>query len=326
MRWTGRTLAALTLGLSLALLGAGSGAARAQAGAEDDRHRQLLADAVAEYNAGRYAEARALFRQAHEGSPSARTLRGIGMAAFELREYVEALRALNAALEAESRPLTDEQRQHVDSLIARANAFVGRYRVRLSPDEASLSVDGAPARLEPDGTLVLNLGEHELVARCPGCTAETRTVRVRGGEEEEMSFELRAEPAEPEPAAGGQVGGEPQWSVGPPPDADRERGSATPVLLLSMGGALAAGALGGLVWWLGRNDELTVCRRAGEACRNEDALATERDVAAGVTVGLGAGAVALAVAGVLSLGGEDGQAVAWSCMPAMGGLGCAGRF
>jgi len=55
-------------------------------------------DAVAEYEAGHYQEARALFRQAHEKSPTARTLRGIGMASFELRDYVEATRALTASL------------------------------------------------------------------------------------------------------------------------------------------------------------------------------------------------------------------------------------
>ena len=39
----------------------------------------LIGDAVAEYDAGHFQEARALFRQAHERQPTARTLRGIGM-------------------------------------------------------------------------------------------------------------------------------------------------------------------------------------------------------------------------------------------------------
>src|SRR5262249_43441282 len=58
----------------------------------------LIADAVAEYDAGHFEEARALFRRAQAEAPSARTLRGIGMASFELRDYVEADRALAAAL------------------------------------------------------------------------------------------------------------------------------------------------------------------------------------------------------------------------------------
>src|SRR3954468_5859705 len=72
--------------------------ALAQDPAETPQYRSLLEEAVAEYDARRYEEARALFRRAHDLSPNARTMRGIGMASFELREYVEALRALEGAL------------------------------------------------------------------------------------------------------------------------------------------------------------------------------------------------------------------------------------
>src|SRR6185369_1334355 len=73
--------------------------------AETPQYRGLLSEAVAEYDARRYEEARALFRRAHDLSPNARTLRGIGMASFELREYVEALRALEGSLVDQRRPL-----------------------------------------------------------------------------------------------------------------------------------------------------------------------------------------------------------------------------
>jgi outer membrane protein assembly factor BamD (BamD/ComL family) len=66
------------------------GAAATARAADDDTTpvSVLIGDAVAEYEAGHYQEARALFRQAHEKQPTARTLRGIGMASFELRDYV----------------------------------------------------------------------------------------------------------------------------------------------------------------------------------------------------------------------------------------------
>src|SRR6266704_960888 len=65
---------------------------------ESAQYRALLEEAVTEYDARHYEEARALFRRAHEVSPNARTLRGIGMASFELREYIEALRSLEGSL------------------------------------------------------------------------------------------------------------------------------------------------------------------------------------------------------------------------------------
>lgn len=321
----GRAIASTGLALALAVTAFPRASAQ-----EDETYRELLESAVGEYNAGRYAEARALFRQAHRRSPNARTLRGIGMAAFEMREYVEALRALRGALEEERRPLSDAQREHVEGLIERANAFVGRFQVRLAPETARLHVDGAPPRLEPDGTLLLDLGEHRLEATCPGCTPVTRVVQVRGGESQGIVLSVPpAEEAGPRDDGHGQddtTGAEPPAPTSRP-SVGGGSGSVAPVLLLGLGGALLAGAAGGVLWWLDRSDELDRCRGAGAACRNEGSLTSERDLAVGLTVAMGLAAVAAGLTGVLLLGGDDdgdGQAV--RCAPSMGGLGCATRF
>src|SRR4051812_11159906 len=93
-----RLVSKAALSLSSAVLVVALGAASPRVAVAQDadtpQYRGLLNEAVSEYDARRYEEARALFRRAHELSPNARTLRGIGMASFELREYVEALRAL----------------------------------------------------------------------------------------------------------------------------------------------------------------------------------------------------------------------------------------
>jgi len=78
-------------------------------------------------NDGRWQEARALFQQAHEEYPNARTLRGIGMAAFEMRDYVGAYRALMQALASEERPLTRRQRRATQALLEETRAFIGRF-------------------------------------------------------------------------------------------------------------------------------------------------------------------------------------------------------
>src|SRR5262245_44240118 len=73
--------------------------AQAQAsGGDAAAYRSAVDDAVSEFAAGRFEEARALFKRAHQLSPNARTLRGLGMTAFELRAYVQAIRELRAAL------------------------------------------------------------------------------------------------------------------------------------------------------------------------------------------------------------------------------------
>jgi hypothetical protein len=166
-------------------------------------YRDVVARAVAEFDAGRWAEARALFLRAHELWPSARTYRTLGMTSFELRAYARALGELQAAIDDPRRPLEPAQRQEVMELVERTRPFVGRYRVRLSPPNAALFVDGAPRALGADGALLLELGSHELLARAPGHGELRRRLDVQGREDEELALELDAQalPVAAAPAA-----------------------------------------------------------------------------------------------------------------------------
>src|SRR5688500_11195422 len=130
-----RTAAAL---LSIVLLASPAHAQEAPAA-----YRPLIDDAVREFSEGHWEEARALFRRAHDLYPNARTLRGIGMASFELRDYLSALRALRESLTDRRQPLTAEQRSRVDELLDRTRAFIATYRVR-APSGATIIVDGVP--------------------------------------------------------------------------------------------------------------------------------------------------------------------------------------
>jgi hypothetical protein len=291
----------------------------AWAQAEDPRYTVLLADAVAEYGAGNYAEARALFAQAHAVLPNARTLRGMGMAAFELREYADALRHLRAALASKERPLTADQRAHAEGLLRRANAYVGSFVVMVRPPEASLRVNGAPAVLEPDGTLLLSLGRHELTARCPTCQDLTQTVVVRGGETGTLVLELESRVLEASVAPGAQDAAEAS------PQPASTRGGAG--WLLGGAGVAAASAVATGLWWANRRQELTLCE-APNLCANQDALERQRRAALGMTVGLGLGAVALAVTGTaFMLSARRGRSErAWACAPGVLGGACEVHF
>lgn len=145
--------------------------------------------ALGEFQAGRWAEARALFLRAHAVFPNARTLRGIGMASFEMGDYPATIEALEDSLASPIRPLTEEQRGQVESLLARAHALVGRFVVPRAPADMHLTVDGV--RAEPEGwpasdaPIVLGVGTHTILMRdAEGRTARTRVV-VRGGEADE---------------------------------------------------------------------------------------------------------------------------------------------
>jgi hypothetical protein len=305
----------------------------------------LIGDAVAEYDAGHFQEARALFRQAHERQPTARTLRGIGMCSFELRDYVEATRSLGASLRETRRPLTSEQKRHAELLLARAHTFVGRYVIKVKPASASLFVDGHPAELESDGVLLLAFGRHQLSLRCASCapTEKEEDITVAGGEQK--TIELALAPAPPPPLAD-TSGGNGAGSVGgggagtgsgaaggtqPGGDADASAGRSSAHIWFT-GAAIAAalGAGGSAVWWYNRNKELDTCRNPmpGEQCTTESTINGQRTTALGLTIGLGAAAVASGVvAGLLWPRGEQSaSAPTVACLPGNNGVSCAFRF
>lgn len=307
MRWASVALTA-TLAFGPAI------AEGQRARAEGARYRSLVRDAVAEFDAGRWAEARALFRQAHELEPSARTLRGIGMCSFELREYAAAIRELRAALAERRRPLPRAHRRQVERLLARAYDFVGRFRVTLAPADAVLRVDGVEP--EPDdGELVLDLGRHVITAEREGHVPVERRIEVRGGEQGDLHIVLS-----PVPVA------EALPSPLPPPAV--HGADPAPVVALGSAGAALAGAVVATLWLADREHELSICAAAGEDCLNRGALAAQRDASIGVTVGLWLAAGALAATGVLvAVGSEQpGRETSFACAPGAPGISCRASF
>ncbi len=168
-------------------------------------YRKTIKAGLAEYDALHFEEARNLFQHAHSISPNARTFRGIGMASFELRDYVLAVRNLSAALRDKRKPLSAEQRTQTQDLLDRSRMFVDVYTLTISPAEASVIIDGRAPEFEPDQTLLLGFGSHTLEARAPGMADRSLPIIVRGGERKELTVTLA-----PAAAAGGSRR-KPKW-------------------------------------------------------------------------------------------------------------------
>lgn len=152
----------------------------ARAQPSDASYEALIPEALSEFNAGNYAEARALFEQAHALKPSARTMRGLAITSYELKRYVQSLRELEAALAEQRSPLTPEQSTRVRELMAKARRFVGKVRFATAPSSASVFVDERPVE---GGELLLDMGIYRVLVRAPGYrTAELKLV-VNGGED-----------------------------------------------------------------------------------------------------------------------------------------------
>lgn len=290
--------------------------------ADDAAYRAAVDDAVAEFAAGRFEEARALFRRAHALSPNARTLRGLGMAAFELRAYVQAIRDLRAALADTRKPLEGELRRKAEELIENARKFVGVVRIVKVPANATLLIDGKPPEPEPDGSLLLDAGKHGIAATAPEHKTGNVRVLVEGESDQTVYVtleSLKIQQAMIAPIDADKIAAEPAPAAEPvqpaqpavTPVADQpQRG--TPVQVWAVGtliGAGVFGSTGAIFWMLGNGQESELEMTCAPSCSDrqlDDSGLKTSDLLTNVFLGLGAAsALASAVLFIVSATDSD---------------------
>jgi hypothetical protein len=245
----------------LLLVASGSGRV---ARADEIGYEQLVRDALSEFRAGRYLESHALFQQAHELKPSARTLRGMGQAAFGAKSYAQAIVDLTAALASDTNPLTPKMQREAEATIARARNYTGRFRVTLDPPDAELTVDGGRPVYDADGALLLDVGLRQVAVRAPGRADRESTLQVAGGEERPLSLSvsLAATPTDRDPLAGVDTSTPPdlrerQLEPTRPLPEPKEVERPFPWLALGAFGLSAAGIAGGIASLQLRNSHIS---------------------------------------------------------------------
>lgn len=170
----------------LALLGLACAPTRAHAEDDPPGYQEFVSDAIREFDAGNYEEARSLFRRAHELYPNARTHRGLGYTEFELRNYGACIRELNGALASRVKPLDDRLLQDTKRVLSRARGFVAQLSLEVTPEPSQVFVDGVPIRWPTEQSIVLRVGEHTLELHAPGFAPEKRHLSFSGGEQQAL--------------------------------------------------------------------------------------------------------------------------------------------
>lgn len=185
-------MCAVALALSLTLAAVDTAVAQAGSGTSSgsSEYRELVKEAVREFDAANWAEAFGLFKRAHEIEPNARALRGMGMASYEMRDYVQAIGHLQTAMEDRHRPLTASQREEAERIIARAQNFVARYRIEVEPQRATVLIDGKEVAHGDAHDVVLNSGMREIVVEAEGFEALQRTINAEPGESRQIRLVL----------------------------------------------------------------------------------------------------------------------------------------
>ncbi len=168
---------------------------QASASADELDYRATIEGAVEAYSQQRYDEALGLFLKAHALSPSARTLRGIGLASFETRRYVDSIRSLTDALQDSRSSLTPAMRSEAERVIRAASPFVVHLELAVQPAEAELSVDGQVLARDRQHPVLLDPGPHQLVAKAKGYQPAARSVQWPPGTH--TNLELRMIPEVP---------------------------------------------------------------------------------------------------------------------------------
>jgi hypothetical protein len=220
--------------------------ARAESGPKNvELYNSVVRQAVEQYERGNYEQAKVLFAQAHHVFPNARTLRGLGMVAYAMRDYVEATQYLESAIMSRVKPLEAALETDTRDLLARARGFTGLVHVRATPEDASIKVNGAPARRMVDQTLRLNPGQYEIEASAPGYQSATHLLRIEPGTTLNVDFNLAHAPdpslAAVKPEAAAEAPG-PQLPAAAERSADHSGKTITPWIVA---GASAAVAIAG---------------------------------------------------------------------------------
>jgi tetratricopeptide (TPR) repeat protein len=158
--------------------------------AEPGGYRAAIDEAISEFAAHRFGEARELFARAHAIYPNARTLRGLGLAEFELRDYVSCVRHLDQALRSPERPLDEDLRHETEKLRERANGFVARLTLASRPNPSRLLVDGSQSEWTAQ-PLLLSFGAHTLELYASGYEPTKISLFLSGGEQRTINVELK---------------------------------------------------------------------------------------------------------------------------------------
>lgn len=271
---------------------------------EPSAYDRLVDEALAEFEAGHYEEALSAFEQAYKEKPSARALRGVAKALFELRSYARCVATIERALATEVDPLPENLRADLESLKTRALRFVGDVAVTITPSRATVVIDG---RAMTSGTTrALDVGTHTVEASAPDHHPLARRFEIHGRETTTLTLAL-----------------DPVGVVAPAPSpAGSSTDSRTLPLALTIGAVvLATGAVvGSSVWLADRVDAVDRCNdaaAAGARCANEGPVAFQQNAATGTVILSGGALVVSAVALWFVLRGDQRGAPATPATRAM---------
>jgi hypothetical protein len=288
----------------------------AGAHAQDARERFQRGEAA--YQRGDYNLAISEWQAAYATDPRPRIQYNIYQAHERLGSLPEAAEALQLYLQTADPgdPYYGDAQSRMTALQQRLRAT--GVRIVGGVEGASIDVDGQDwGRVPRPDRIPVNPGSHRIIVRLQGYQDFVSNVVVPAGRVVDITVEMQA--------LGGDAPGPatPSTSASASASIDSDGPTdVTPWFIAS--GVLAAGAIASTVWIIDRSGELDGCNDLNNFCPNEDTVATQGNIAIGLTVALGVGAVGTLVYALIAGGDDDSSAN--PCAPSVRGGHCTLRF
>jgi tetratricopeptide (TPR) repeat protein len=135
---------------------------------------------VAAFQAGRFEAALAAFDISYRRQPNAATLFQMAVTYLAMGQPYTALETYHSFLRSADPATNADKIAEANREITRIHASVGRFTLKLSPHQASLSIDGHPAVVR-DSELWLMPGTHGISIRAPGYESYAQTIDAQKG-------------------------------------------------------------------------------------------------------------------------------------------------
>lgn len=150
---------------------------------------------VALFTARNYEGALLEFQRSLALSGGVDLLFNIGRTWQAMGRYAEAAETIDEYLR-RARDLPADRRQEVTRMLTTLRGFIAHLRVRVTPADATVALDGEPVSRERlASALTVNPGRHVVAVQRPGYTVRAEPVVVASGESRDVVVALSAAPA-----------------------------------------------------------------------------------------------------------------------------------
>ncbi len=142
------------------------------------------------YNEGDYKLALIEFNRAYELVPNYLVLYNIGQVNFQLNNYAGALKAFRQYLEEGCEAIPADRRHEVEADLQQLAARTAHVSVEADVLGADVTIDDVPAGKVPLTSLLVDAGQHKIVAVAPGHRDATQFVTLAPGDTTKIALKL----------------------------------------------------------------------------------------------------------------------------------------